>query len=147
MPAWLRVYLLEGKHPERDAEGFSDWVVLHFVDRGAGARKLWAQHRKQLLSEWIQTAPGTRPWAFWEFDLPEDAERRKVRGSGEESAAYYGAGYRGYFDADPADPPRVESDAAFLRRLKLLLPGEEKRIPRRAFQPEALKVDEGVWAA
>ncbi len=34
---------------------------------------------------------------------------------------------------DPADPPRFESQAAYLRRHKLLLPGEEKRLTAADF--------------
>jgi hypothetical protein len=39
---------------------------------------------------------------------------------------------------DPSDPPRFESEAAYLRRLKLLLPGEARRLRPRDFIPEAV---------
>jgi hypothetical protein len=40
----------------------------------------------------------------------------------------------------PWDPPTHESQAAFLDRLDLLLPGERERLPAEAFAPEPLVV-------
>ncbi|HEX4997995.1 MAG TPA: hypothetical protein VFY29_07210 [Terriglobia bacterium] len=39
---------------------------------------------------------------------------------------------------DPADPPRYESSAAYLRRHGLFLPGEERRLSAPDFEPEVL---------
>jgi hypothetical protein len=39
---------------------------------------------------------------------------------------------------NPNDPPAYESQAAYLRRLGLLLPGELKRLTDRDFEPELL---------
>ena len=39
---------------------------------------------------------------------------------------------------DPADPPRYEAQATYLRRYGLLLRGEEKRLPPDAYEPEAV---------
>jgi hypothetical protein len=39
---------------------------------------------------------------------------------------------------DRADPPRFESQAAYLERLSLLAPGEARRLGARDFQPEPL---------
>jgi hypothetical protein len=36
----------------------------------AQRRAVWTEVRAELLSEWITDAPGTRPWAWWEFDAP-----------------------------------------------------------------------------
>ena len=38
---------------------------------------------------------------------------------------------------DPADPPVFESQATFLKRHELLLPGEAKRLRRADYAPEA----------
>jgi hypothetical protein len=38
----------------------------------------------------------------------------------------------------PTDPPRFESQAAYLRRLNLLLPGERRRLGADAFKPETI---------
>jgi len=40
---------------------------------------------------------------------------------------------------DPNDPPTFESQAAYLKRLGLLLPGEEKRLAPKAFAPERIE--------
>jgi hypothetical protein len=45
------------------------------------------------MAVWVQERPGTRPWAWWQYDAPEDR-------------------------------PMDESEAAYLRRLDLLTPGE-----------------------
>ena len=39
---------------------------------------------------------------------------------------------------DPTDPPRYESQGAYLKRHGLFLRGEEKRLPANAFEPEAV---------
>lgn len=41
-------------------------------------RALWEERRDELMGEWIQEEPGTRPWAWWEFDAPE--RRRRIDG-------------------------------------------------------------------
>jgi hypothetical protein len=46
------------------------------------ARVLWAERRGEILTDWIKTRPGTRPWAWWTFDAPED------RPEGESEAGY-----------------------------------------------------------
>ena len=40
---------------------------------------------------------------------------------------------------DPDDPPRFESEPAFLKRLELLRRGELERIPAEAFEPVAME--------
>jgi hypothetical protein len=42
---------------------------------------------------------------------------------------------------DPADPPSFESQAAYLRRNNLLLPGEEQRLTEADFEPERLTIE------
>ncbi|MDP2955896.1 MAG: hypothetical protein Q8N53_05710 [Longimicrobiales bacterium] len=42
---------------------------------------------------------------------------------------------------DPNDPPLYESEAAFLKRLGHLLPGEQARIPAQAFEPVAIHIE------
>ena len=37
---------------------------------------------------------------------------------------------------DPLDPPKFESEAAFLRRHRLLLPSERARLTEADFEPE-----------
>ena len=40
---------------------------------------------------------------------------------------------------DPTDPPRYEAQAAYLKRHKLLLPGEERRLAPADFEPEEVQ--------
>jgi hypothetical protein len=67
------------------------------------------------------------------------------RGEARDSrGAPIGTEYRdGHFEGlapDPNDPPIFESEASYLRRHHLLMPGEEKRLPADAFEPEALRL-------
>jgi hypothetical protein len=43
---------------------------------------------------------------------------------------------------DPAFPPLYESEAAYLKRLGLLLPGEARHLRQADFEPEALTIEE-----
>jgi hypothetical protein len=43
---------------------------------------------------------------------------------------------------DPLDPPRFESEASYLERLGLLLPGERRRLREEDFVPEVLLPDD-----
>jgi len=45
----------------------------------AFAREAWEQYRDQILAEWITKRPGTRPWAWWEFDAPEEPRRDEAQ--------------------------------------------------------------------
>ena len=49
----------------------------------------------------------------------------------------------GDMEVDPDDRPSFESQAAYLKRLKLLLPGEEKRLTPDDFTPE--KIEPKPW--
>ena len=42
---------------------------------------------------------------------------------------------------DPDDPPRFESQAAYLRRHNRLAPGEARRLKARDFEPETIRVE------
>ncbi|SDF15658.1 hypothetical protein SAMN05660686_00495 [Thalassobaculum litoreum DSM 18839] len=42
---------------------------------------------------------------------------------------------------DPEDPPTFESQASYLHRLNLLLPGEADRLPADAFEPETIVME------
>jgi hypothetical protein len=119
------------------------------------ARPKWLEHRAALLNEWIAEHPGTRPAAWWAFDVPRGAWREHVGGAGEQSAIMSPDHAPSFYRCDPTDPPQVESTATFLRRLGVLLPGEEERIPARAFRPVKLRVERkpgeaeeeaGLWA-
>jgi hypothetical protein len=108
----------------------------------------WEAVRDELLEAWIQREPGTRPWAWWRFEMPKDKRgqpdyRRHVGGSGREGAFVQDFGIRGCFDCSATNPPLVESEAAYLQRHGLLVQGEERRLRAKDLRPVPLSVDEG----
>lgn len=142
-------------------------------------RAVWAEHRGEVLGDFIRGHPGQRPYAWWRLEAPEP--RRRLGGIGtaaHEVLAYapeFHAGipanwvtawdvryyngrardvngrpigteyHAGDFRAealDATDPPTFESQASYLRRLKLLGEEERRRLPREAFAPEIVTVDE-----
>jgi hypothetical protein len=138
----LKRWLLDGEHVA-EGEGREEYLNDSFFHPGSA----WRQWRDVLLPAWIAERAGTRPAAWWTHDLPRGAARLKLGGTGEESAAWYQSeALWGYHSCDPEDPPRVESVPTFLRRLKLLQPAEEKRVPKASFRPVRLEVDREGWA-
>lgn len=124
--------------------------------------ELWTAHRARVVREHVASEPGTRPVVWWTMDAPSEP-RRRLGGVGTPShevlAVYaehrFGVPvhwiwpdlaecYRliGRPLAVPAvdvnDPPRFESEAAYLRRLGLLLPGELRRLDETDFEPVSL---------
>lgn len=45
------------------------------ADFQADAKRLWAKFRDEFLQTWIAEHPGTRPWAWWQWDAPERRHR------------------------------------------------------------------------
>ena len=82
-----------------------------FGDGTARASDLWRLFGDQVLADWAVESPGTRPTAWWRFSAP---------------------------DRRPADG---ETEAAYLRRHRLFLPGEEERLTGRDFGPETVEPD------
>lgn len=182
-PAGMPDYLLSGIAPD-GAE------ALLFLGDSAACRRTWRDLRDELLPDWIREHPGTRPWAWWEFDAPRwdrkfgafydgtlPEPRLRIGGKGTPAfealayvpsftrgipdiwvsafdVAYYngrakdihgdriGTEYKeGHFPhegIDPAGPPVFESEAAYLKRHGLFLPGEEKRLTDADFRPEVI---------
>jgi hypothetical protein len=74
---------------------------------GKSTEQLWKEYGAEVIRWWIKDQPGTRPRCWWRFSAP-DACRAKP--------------------TSPNDIPTFKSQAAYLKRLGLLLPGEEKRL-------------------
>lgn len=124
-------FLETGKLPKDDQ--FFD--VLLLVANEDTLKATWHTHRDQILGEWIRRSPGCRPWAWWRYDSPEP--RRRLGGKGEVFAP-------GKLDfgieldwiarsVDRDNPPRYESEAAYLSRHGLLTEAEQRRLPADAF--------------
>jgi hypothetical protein len=85
-----------------------------------GGRDLWRQHADSVLREWVLDRPGTRPSGWWRFSADRPRERPRVQ----------------------HQPSLVESEASYLLRNNLLLPGERRRLRAADFRPERCE-DEG----
>ena len=146
-----------------DSAGDTD--VFLDLECNGGDRDLWAAEGGELLKEWIADAPGSRPWAWWRFDSPKRTipgvtltafqadhlreMRLHVGGSGKLQHGPSSTvllvsrfGVPPLVDVDPDDPPLIESEASFLRRFGLFLPGEEKRVPADAYEPQLVGGDD-----
>jgi len=117
---------------------------------------LWREFEDEVVAEHVSEWPGTRPERWWQFSAPEP--RHRVGGVGTPSHErlafvlhlYLGVpeswitcdaleSYRlGVPALDPTNPPMFESEAAYLARLDLLLPGERSRINEKDFAAESV---------
>lgn len=115
-------------------------------------RRFWLEVRDDLLEEWTEEHPGTRPSTWWTLDAPRwddpyvgcfyhglmPSPRRLLMGcSG--IPAYEVMNYVPQFRfgiatqwlrVDPANPPRFESQAAYLDRHGLMGPSEHTEVTR-----------------
>lgn len=159
-PEGVTQFLLTGEVAHGDVEAY-----LFSRDRSA-VRRAWKSVREELLTEYIQEHPGRRPWAFWKFDLSEP-RRRRTGGTGDLVPAYncganvdFGIfrkcsfvddalisawrrinclGEKKLIPIDENDLPTYESQAAFLKRYSLFLPGEESRLTPADFADEVVR--------
>lgn len=154
--AWVRD-LSAGGQPELAPEMREGLLDGHFfgitTSRGSGlpadmaaVEAAWRAHGAKLVEYWASdpeghegtllepapAGPGHRPWGWWAFEAPEP--RKRVGGTGEPSDRPWCPAPRLSFgrpavwetwNAD--DPPRFETEAAYLDRLDLWLAGERKR--------------------
>jgi phage terminase large subunit-like protein len=86
-------------------------------------RRAYQEHRAQVLDSYVETFPGTRPWAWWQFEAPK---RRK-------------AAYSPDFLCELREP-----ESLYLYRCGLMTAKEEAAIERAGFAP--IFADEaGYW--
>jgi hypothetical protein len=121
--------------------------------------RTWFAHEAEILAEWIQDKAGSRPSYWWKWSAPkapwEDHNRNgrqpRQRLGGTGTPAYEwntenlwtGLPRTWIVDSlDPEDPPQFESQASYLKRHGLLLPGEERRAD---FSPVAVIVEDGTF--
>ena len=107
------------------------------------ATEFWELHREALLAEFAEEHPGRRPGFWWRIESPEP--RVRVGGTGtpaHEVWDFEPSFNRGIPDRwatfDAQDAPVYESQASFLKRLGLLLPGELDRLHPGDFEPEVV---------
>lgn len=138
--------------------------VEFFMRRKTGWASVWEDVRERVTDDWIRKHPGTRPWAFWEYDAPRrdtgtgaffeplPEPRRRIGGQGQTTWEKYPAVVPEYergipsswAEIDPDDPPRYESESAFLLRNDLLTPAEIKYLAAHPelLAPEVVMMDE-----
>ncbi len=114
-----RLHLLNGV----DLGAFND---VHCAFDAALLHTAWNDNRKELLDEWIKEHPGTRPWAWWEFDSPAatDGElRRHTGGSAPIAGSPLHMGHESYYRDKTTT---FESEFDYLSRHRLLRAVEKK---------------------
>ena len=151
-----------------DAEGETDRETDRKTDRKTDSkRQAWERHRETLLGYWAGSTtatpstpgargdlgkprpggPGTRPWGWWQYDAPEP--RRRITGQGEPaegSPLAFGIPTR-WRSIDPDDPPRYETERAYLERLDLLTPADTASPPPPADAPPPSDAPAALWDA
>lgn len=138
-----------------------DPSAQYFFEPGA-VTQAWREYGESIVRDWAAEHPGTRPEFWWQAEAPQPL-RRRLGGIGTPAherlahglAAYCGVprlwitpndlrvyeSLRTPLDVpaiDPDDPPTYESQAAYLDRLGLLLPGERRRLKPADFEPESV---------
>lgn len=113
---------------------------FYFFELPARQEAVWQAHKEWVVAEHVKASPGTRPRRWWQREAPEP--RRRVGGKGtltSDVIAVLPTWHLGipscWHDLDPDDPPLFESEAAYLDRLGLMLPGEKGRLTGRDFEP------------
>jgi hypothetical protein len=138
--------------------------VIHPFGGLGELQRLWQRIGPTFLQQWIEEHPGTRPYLWWCLDAPRwrfphlaewnvgrlPEPRRHVGGSGRPDPTDQRDGLPFaipvFIGGDPADPPRVESQATYLRRHRLLTSGERARLTAKDFAPETVDVTEDTQA-
>jgi hypothetical protein len=146
------LWLLDRREEAKQLNPFIEWLIVH------EERAQWQAHRDDILPAWIRACPGTRPSCWWRYDAPllKDAvarygnwptvrglrePRRQIDGGGKPSGmstykeidTWLGVP-KYWCGTDSADPPRYESQHAYLSRHHLLMPGERTTKPEPVFE-------------
>jgi hypothetical protein len=132
---------------------------------------VWESARDEIVQAWVKAHPGIQPFTWWSADAPKwrledmpkriaipylpfglpsafvdswaveyyNGRRRDVHG--ERIGTEYHEGHFSGLAIDPTDPPRYESQAAYLQRHGLLEEAERRRLPADAFEPEIIQLN------
>jgi hypothetical protein len=149
---------------------FEDDSAYWSMDRDDGAQEafrpgrpsvadMWQAMGADIVEEWLQERPGSRPAVWWRYDAPEP--RRRLGGVGEPGWPDLHCGVPNHWAwptsiaggeftggparCDPADPPVFESQAAYLQRHGLLHDGEAERLTDADFEPQSIRVPRRVY--
>jgi len=64
-----------GTHACPDCPGQGETFLLANPGKRDELRKVWLQHRDEIMGEWISTNPCSRPWIWWKFESMEPRQR------------------------------------------------------------------------
>jgi hypothetical protein len=132
----MRTYLEQGQliasHRHLD-----DYAGVKFFTAESERKAAWHRHSGEILTAWVAVYPGSRPWGWWRYDAP--GPRTCVEGVDYmDTNLPESISWRANFGRPtcPLDRPAgaattrivFESEAAFLNRHGLLLPGEAMRL-------------------
>ena len=127
------MHLLRGGDPDELESPFTEFII------GDLGPDLWAEYGDAIVAEWISHSPGSRPWAWWKYTAPEP--RRRLGGTGMAvSEKYPGVAPLWAYGLPigwECGAPIFETQAAYLKRLGLLLPGERSPIHEPHPVPDA----------
>jgi len=158
MPVRFKRQLKKKRIKELDDWDKQGFISGHFFgkpfDDGKDSeliRDTWFTFREFLFDEQVKERPGTRPWAWWEFEAKEP--RKQIKGDPEirqsmdfgildKNKLWFGVPCIGV-------PPdyQFETQFDYLKRLNLLLKGEESSLikRRKQLEVEALKYAKEEW--
>ena len=162
-PGTNRAHALE-VDPEWSGWEIAEWLVG--AEDHRRVHDVWRLVAEQLVAEVAAAMPGRRPASWFLFDAPRATVeelrevgvdygleawqreyvptlRRPVGHRGRLRRAYvpvfrYGMPAAPMYLENPGPAPLYESQAAYLKRLGLFLPGEERRLRAADLQPEAM---------
>lgn len=150
MSAGVRRFLCTGHYGGAHDFDYDAFGLAGAVHRGnfIATEGLWARYGAALLEAWIETHPGCRPFAWWVCTASEP--RRVLRGIELRAGGpaledrwwrpRFGVPF--FLQARPAGftgYPAIESEAAYLDRLGLLLADAERaRVPAEGWEPTAI---------
>lgn len=108
-------------------------------------RELWHAHKAEYLPAYIAQYPGKRPYAWWQWDAPQEEggiiPRQRCGGQGEayrDVRLCYGVPSAWKW-VSPENPPCFETQAKYLKRHKLLTAGELKALTKvDYYKPERI---------
>jgi len=117
-------------------------------------KSLWQAHKNEFLPMFIEKHPGKRPAPFWQYEAPEPRQQgggpknndwvkmKKIHGENAPAIRLlnwkFNHGIPGRLNLEIKDKRIFESQAAYLKRLDLLTPGELELIPEQEFLPVLL---------
>jgi hypothetical protein len=107
-------------------------------------RRWWDAHGAELLDEWIEQCPGSRPWSWWRCEA--DEPRQVLCGAELLRPAVRPGDWQWHWKDNFGIPAFtlgpgafvVESEASYLLRLGLLGPEEKATLTDAALDPEVV---------